>query len=446
MADLLDQALKEIASGAARPLYLVHGEEFLARRAAEALCHALVPEANRDLNLVVVDGSAGGREVAQHLDTVPMFRGTKVVMVEAADVLLAPRDLQKELDRARELWGQKARRRDAARRVLSMVAAAGWTWRELAAQGDSAPTKTRWKKEVGLDPTAEERTFLAEVGAWAGELELKAPRDDQELLTQAVTRGPPPGNHLVLLCEAFEERHPVVRAVVDRGLVLSRQPEQDARKRGYEGLDIGQVCAEVLGPLGKRLTPGAQQRLKDRVGAAMRLLAGELEKLALYVGDRPVIEERDVELLVAPYREEEYFELSNAIGDGDAGRAIKLVSDELGRGKAGILVAAGITGVVRRLATEAARYVRIPGALPGRDLSLRDYQATLFPRYVELLGGKQPNPYGPHQNYLRVRRLGARRLFAALATCAQVDMRLKRGGDAAMELERLLLGLCGQRR
>ena len=43
MADLLDQALQEIAAGKARPLYLVHGEEFLARRAAEALCHALVP-------------------------------------------------------------------------------------------------------------------------------------------------------------------------------------------------------------------------------------------------------------------------------------------------------------------------------------------------------------------------------------------------------------------
>src|SRR5437868_5635685 len=112
MADPVETALEEIKAGKARPLYLVHGEEFLARRAAEAICDALVPANKRDLNFTQLDGAAGGREVGQNLDTIPMFRGTKVVFVEAADVLLAKRDVVKELARAKELWANSSRRKD----------------------------------------------------------------------------------------------------------------------------------------------------------------------------------------------------------------------------------------------------------------------------------------------------------------------------------------------
>ena len=444
MSDALDEALEEIKAGKARPLYLVHGEEFLARRAAESICDALVPANKRDLNFAQLDASAGGREVGMQLDTVPMFRGTKVVFVEAADILLAKRDLPKELARAKELWGQSSRKKDAARRILSIVAPAGWTYRELDPEAPNAPNKARWKKEIGVEPGPDDRPFLSEVAKYCADIELKAPKDDAEALLKSVTQGPPKGNHLVLLCEDFDDKHPVARAVKERGLVLKRGVDRAPKGRGIEALDIGAMVREVLDPLGKKLTPGATNMLKDRVGEAMRQLASELEKLALYVGERKTIDEKDVDILVAPLREEEYYELGNAVGEGDGARALKLLQDELGRGKHELLLLGGLVSSVRRMAMDAARYAAIPGALGGRELSSRDFEASVFPEYVKLVAGERtPHPYVAYLNYKRVKKHGVRKMLRALSLCAEIDAGIKRGEGGPLDLERLVLAICG---
>jgi DNA polymerase-3 subunit delta len=441
MSDVLETALEEIKAGKARPLYLVAGEEFLARRAAEAICDALVPPERRALNFEQLDGSVGGKEVALHLDTIPMFRGTKVVFVEAADVLLAKRDVAKELARAKELWNQSSRKKDAARRLLSLVAPAGWTYRELDLDSPNAPPKTKWKKEVGFEPAAEDRAFFIEVAKYSADIELKAPKDDAEVLLRSVTAGPPKGNHLVLLCDEYDEKHPVAKAVQERGLIVERAVERAPKSRGVEGLDISAITLEVLGPLGKKLSPGAARLLKDRVGEAMRQMASELEKLAIYVGDRGTIEERDVELLVAPLREEEFFELGQAIGDGDVARALKLVQDDLARGKHPLLLMGGITSSVRRMTMDAARFARIPGALAGRELPYNDFQQRLYPAYMEHASGSA-HPFAVWNNYKRIRRFGVKRLLGALVACAEVDAALKRGAGA-LTVERLVIAVCG---
>ena len=433
MADALDQALADIKAGKAKPLYLVCGEEFLARRAAEAICEALVPPKNRDLNFTTIDGGAGAREVALNLDTVPMFRGTKVVFVEGADVLLAKRDVAKELTRAKELWNQSSRKKDAARRVLSLISAAGWTYRELDFDGANAPTKARWKKEVGFEPEGDDRTFLAEVGRWCAEMELKAPRDDAEALQKSVTQGPPKGNHLVLLCDEFDPKHPVARQVSDRGLVIERKVESNAKGRGVDAFDIHAIVAEVLGPL---------HLLKERIGPAMRQTSMELEKLAVYVGDRSMIEERDVELLVAPVREEEFFELSNALGDGDAAKALALVETEIFHGKHPVLILAGMVSSIRRMTLDAARLAKVPGALSGRELSYRAFEGEVFPKLQELgAGGK--SAYPAYMNYKRIRKHGLKKLLEALALAAESDSQMKTGRDGQLVLEKLILAFCG---
>lgn len=441
-ADPLDEALAEIRAGKARPFYLVHGEEFLARRAAETICEALVPPEKRDFNFAQLDAGAGAREVAQQLDTVPMFRGTKAVFVESADVLLAKRDLTKELARAKELWNMPARKKDAARRVLSIVAPAGWTWRELDLEAPGAPPKTRWKKEVGLDPS-DDKEFFADIARYCQEHDLKAPKEEAELLQRSVTQGPPKGNHLVLLCEEYDDKHPVARAIAERGLIIERGVEKKNPKgRGVDAFDIDALAKEVLEPLGKRISPSAIRLVKDRIGPAMRQTASELEKLAIYVGDRAQIEEKDVELLVAPLREEEYYELGNALGDGDAAKVLRLLGDELDRGKHGLLLLGGLAASVRRMATDAARFAKVPGALSGREMNYREFEANLWPSYQQVARAKG-SPYPAWMSYKRVRRHGVKKLLRALALCAEVDAMLKRGADQRLVLERLVLAVCG---
>src|SRR5438094_10179077 len=127
----LGELLTAVAQGKAKPVYLIEGDEYLARGAARELSQALVPEKDRALNLVTLDAGAGAREVVSHLVTIAMFAAPKAVVVEGADAFAEEVDAPRELSRVRDLW-QGKRQRDAARRLLHLVRPAGWAAADVA--------------------------------------------------------------------------------------------------------------------------------------------------------------------------------------------------------------------------------------------------------------------------------------------------------------------------
>jgi DNA polymerase-3 subunit delta len=76
---------------------------------------------------------------------------------------------------------------------------------------------------------------------------------------------------------------------------------------------------------GVRLEPRAVDRLADAVGADLSRLALVVDQLAVFAGDRPVTV-ADVDELVADTRERTVFELTDAIGAGDARAALAAVA------------------------------------------------------------------------------------------------------------------------
>ncbi|MGQ9648578.1 MAG: DNA polymerase III subunit delta [Phycisphaerae bacterium] len=90
--------------------------------------------------------------------------------------------------------------------------------------------------------------------------------------------------------------------------------------------------------------------LQDLVGQDLGLLDGELEKLALYVGDRKRIAVADVEALVGQYREEKVWDILSAMAAGNEARAISMWEEvwQTDRAAPGRAVA-GIAFTVRRL-------------------------------------------------------------------------------------------------
>ena len=76
---------------------------------------------------------------------------------------------------------------------------------------------------------------------------------------------------------------------------------------------------------GVRLDEKALNRLIDAVGNDLSRLALTLEQLGLYAGPRPITAD-DVDELVADTRERTVFELTDAIGSADRGRALAAVA------------------------------------------------------------------------------------------------------------------------
>lgn len=76
----------------------------------------------------------------------------------------------------------------------------------------------------------------------------------------------------------------------------------------------------------KAITDGAASRLVSIVGDRLRDIKGELDKLVLYVGERPEINEADIDSAALDLREETVFGLADAMGDRDVKKALRIYS------------------------------------------------------------------------------------------------------------------------
>lgn len=88
----------------------------------------------------------------------------------------------------------------------------------------------------------------------------------------------------------------------------------------------------VLGELRaakKQITDEALAALVLAVGANVRLLSSELEKLTLFVGDRTTIELGDVEAIVVRQKQARAFALADAFGDRHLPRLLRALDNEL---------------------------------------------------------------------------------------------------------------------
>ena len=80
----LGELLTAVAQGKAKPVYLIEGDEYLARGAARELSQALVPEKDRALNLVTLDAGAGGGNTYFGVDD--MIKTAKVYALSAMEL------------------------------------------------------------------------------------------------------------------------------------------------------------------------------------------------------------------------------------------------------------------------------------------------------------------------------------------------------------------------
>ncbi len=74
------------------------------------------------------------------------------------------------------------------------------------------------------------------------------------------------------------------------------------------------------------LQPGAVALLVDFIGADLRRLASEIEKLSLYAGSRPVTPD-DVRLLVRDTREEQSWALTDALSERNGSKAFRALAE-----------------------------------------------------------------------------------------------------------------------
>jgi DNA polymerase III subunit delta len=125
---------------------------------------------------------------------------------------------------------------------------------------------------------------------------------------------------------------------VDKRKALYKALEKIASVEAYAGMSVddrdwaGQAEAmalRLLEGLSKKISDEALSELVASVGPNPRQLNSEIEKLALYLGDRPEVEVSDVAAVVTRHKQARAFALGDALGDRDLPRLLRCLDEEL---------------------------------------------------------------------------------------------------------------------
>jgi DNA polymerase-3 subunit delta len=166
---------------------------------------------------------------------------------------------------------------------------------------------------------------------------------------------------------------------------------------------------------GVALDAGAVELLAERIGPQLLLLRREIEKAALLAAPGAALGRGEVAVATPSLAEAPIWDLTDAIGEGRAGEALRLLAQLLAVGAAPPVVLGSLASHFRRL------------------LRLRSGGAIQAPPFVLRKLDRQAQRYGP------------RRLTACLRAIHETDLALKGAGALRPELalERLVMGLSG---
>lgn len=242
----------------------------------------------------------------------------------------------------------------------------------------------------------------------------EAPADQLEAFSTYLD-DPVPETWLLVTAAGIDKRRKFFQKIAQVGDVVEF-------RRLFEN-QLPQFIRDRATEAGRTFTGPALKLFCRRVGSNLAEVMGELDKLTSYVGEREYFEEDDVAAVVSDTRVESVFALTDALGGGDVGEALRLLGRLLDDGQPPLVILSMLTRHFRQL--WKARELLAQG-VPQKDL----------PRRIGV------NPYFLAGLLAQAKRCSDQQLRAAFPRFLSVDLALKSGGDARAHLEGLIFALC----
>ncbi len=188
---------------------------------------------------------------------------------------------------------------------------------------------------------------------------------------------------------------------------------------------------------GKSITRPAKDKLTELVGGDLQRLDQEIDKLALFVGDKKTIDEEDVDQASGGTRDLEGWELDNALEGREAKKCLAVLANLFGGGGAPEYILGIVSNFFRGIL--AAQ----DGLREGRDK--KDIFRSLKPQIRESYG----RWYFDRLNefFALVEGFSGRELDELLQSLGRIDARLKTSDvSPKVELEAFVVDYCRRRR
>nr|HPM41921.1 DNA polymerase III subunit delta [bacterium] len=243
------------------------------------------------------------------------------------------------------------------------------------------------------------------------------PKDAMEALASYMEK-PVESSTLVIVAEKLDGRTKFMQAAAKNGAViecrplyLDKVPPWISRETRRKGRQIAQAAAEFMA---------------NMVGADLGQLSEAIDRVILYVGDKKIIELKDVEQAVAETHQHTIFEMTDAVGQRNWPKAFAFLTNILENGEPPVLVLGMLSRHFRILSKAKEAAGRVADGELAKYLGVHPYYA---------------------RNYLaQSRNFSAGELRRAFRLLHRCDRELKSSRiPKGRVLERVLLELMGQK-
>jgi len=154
-------------------------------------------------------------------------------------------------------------------------------------------------------------------------------------------KNPAPETCLLLVADKIDNRRKFFQQFKKSGVVVEYKPLAERELPGHIKTYFYDHDISI--------TADALTLFCGMVGGSLNEVHGELEKLRTYIGSRNLVDVADIQAVVSRGRAENIFELGNAVGRGDAGRALLLLNNLLTAGEAPLKILSLVVRHFRQL-------------------------------------------------------------------------------------------------
>jgi DNA polymerase-3 subunit delta len=225
---------------------------------------------------------------------------------------------------------------------------------------------------------------------------------------------PNPNGVLVLICDSWRKGTKLDKLIAQIGKVFAAE--------AMTSRDLVPWLIEQAHAMGKELSQACTNDLVAVVGTESGRLINELEKLAMFVGDRKNINSPDIAEICGPTAEESVFQITDLMTEGKSKEAMQVFKRVLEMDKSAEYTMVGAMGFSLRRLLKARTLI-------DSGLSQRDALAAcnVYPKIAGRFTAQ-------------LNRLSARRLGSWMHRLAEIDLANKTGlGQARLNLEKFIL-------
>ncbi|GMQ79706.1 MAG: hypothetical protein BMS9Abin03_138 [Thermodesulfobacteriota bacterium] len=328
------------------PVYLIYGEALLYKSALETLLDVLLPKKNRSFNYDVIDGTNGHiEEVVERINTYSLLAVTKVVAICDSKIFYSKQDEGQLLQKAKEAYDTQ-NTKEAAKLLLSLLGILNLSFNDIS--------ETNRIKSLKLDSDkSSDHEWLDKVIKFCEENNLFIPSEayNVDILQQAIEKGFPKRNHLVITTDMVDKRRKLFKIIKKIGMIIDcsvPQGDRRADKIAQEAV-LSERMEVLLDRSEKTMDKGAYRTMYEMTGFDIGTFSDNLEKLISYVGDRKQIRVEDVAFVLKRTKKDPIYELTNAIADRDIEKSLFFLNSLLKENFHPLQILASMTNQIRKL-------------------------------------------------------------------------------------------------